>query len=197
MSILWKRVTKHEAVQNAENADLQQHLQKASYTKGELGSLYGCGETTLCREASQSQVSSMREAMLSKFFLLHETRAERSLLSTYLKSMHDKTIVYIAGPYSSDPETNVANAMCVAELVLTKGGIPFIPHLTHFWELFAPKEFEFWMAYDLILIASFDKVVLVRIPGESTGADIEELFFNRAGYRTYMLEDIKDENFRF
>ena len=197
MSILWKSLTGHKALSESKESSMQQQLQEASYTKGELGSLYGCGETAVCRETSQSQVSSMREAMLSKLFLLHEARAERSILDRYVEAFHNKPIVYIAGPYSSNPETNVKNAMRVAELVLTKGGIPYIPHLTHFWEMFSPKDFEFWLAYDLTIIASFDKVVLVRIPGESTGANIEELFFNQVGYRTYTLEEIKDEQFRF
>ena len=86
--------------------------------------------------------------------------------------MSDPLRVYIAGPYTKgDVAVNVRNAILAGDRVLALGAVPFIPHLTHFWHLVAPKDYEQWMAIDFEWL----KVCQVcwRIPGESAGADRE------------------------
>jgi hypothetical protein len=46
-----------------------------------------------------------------------------------------------------------------------------VPHLTHFWHLVSPHEYEFWLKLDLEFLTVCD--CLVRLPGESSGADRE------------------------
>lgn len=82
-------------------------------------------------------------------------------------------IVYISGPYThGDPAENVKRAIDVADQIANAGHTVFIPHLTHYWHEQRPHSWEFWMRQDLEMLMRCD--VLVRIPGESRGADIEE-----------------------
>ncbi len=80
--------------------------------------------------------------------------------------------VYIAGPYTKgDVVLNVRNAVLAADRVHALGFTPFVPHLTHLWHLISPHDYEFWLALDLEWLAVCD--YLVRLPGESAGADRE------------------------
>ena len=91
-----------------------------------------------------------------------------------------KTLVYLAGPYTRpDPVLNVHNTCKVADRVLEMGLIPFIPHLTHTYHLVSPKPVDFWYEYDIHMMRRCDLVM--RIPGESTGADREVAAAKAAG----------------
>jgi hypothetical protein len=80
--------------------------------------------------------------------------------------------VYVAGPYSvGEALTNVHNAIAVAERLADLGFAPFVPHLNHFWHVISPRTYEFWMGLDLEFLPVCD--VLLRLPGESLGADRE------------------------
>ena len=79
--------------------------------------------------------------------------------------------VYIAGPYSSDHAAGVRNAIAAGNAVRDMGHTPFIPHLTHFWDLLYPREYQDWMDYDMEWLAECD--VLIRLPGDSEGASAE------------------------
>ena len=80
--------------------------------------------------------------------------------------------IYIAGPYTKgDVVLNVRNALDVAEYVASLGAVPFVPHLTHFWHLVHPHDWEFWMKYDEHWLEACPG--LIRIKGESKGADRE------------------------
>ena len=80
--------------------------------------------------------------------------------------------VYVAGPYTKgDVVVNVAEAIKVGDRLMELGYIPFIPHFTHFWHFLHHRPWEDWIKYDAEWVKRCD--ALLRIPGESTGADIE------------------------
>ena len=80
--------------------------------------------------------------------------------------------VYIAGPYSKgDVVVNVREAMLAWHKLRNCGFIPFCPHLNHFLHLLIPLEYEKWLLWDLEWLAVCD--ALLRLPGESPGADRE------------------------
>lgn len=85
----------------------------------------------------------------------------------------DRPLVYVAGPYTSpDPVANTQNTIRIANRLVEEGLItPVVPHLTLLWHLVEPRDLEFWYAYDLALLHRCDAVL--RLPGESTGADRE------------------------
>lgn len=80
--------------------------------------------------------------------------------------------IYVAGPYSGgDPVINTRKAIDAGEQLMTLGYVPFIPHLTHLWHLINPHDIDFWYEYDNEWIRKCD--ALLRLPGESKGADME------------------------
>ena len=86
--------------------------------------------------------------------------------------MSRKLKVYVAGPYSNgDVAQNVANAIKAGDELLEAGHIPFVPHLTHFWEMQHSHEWGEWLDYDIEWLKECD--ILLRLPGKSTGAEIE------------------------
>jgi hypothetical protein len=80
--------------------------------------------------------------------------------------------IYVAGPYTKgDVAQNVRDAITVGNNLRALGHTPFIPHLTHFWHLIIPHDYEYWMDLDIEWLLECDAVF--RIQGESTGADKE------------------------
>ena len=92
--------------------------------------------------------------------------------------------IYIAGPYSrGDTAVNVRNAILAGESVRALGHTPFIPHLTHFWHLISPHEYRYWMELDFEWLRECD--AMLRLPGESSGADEEESIAREIGIPVY------------
>ena len=103
-----------------------------------------------------------------------------------------KMIIYISGPYSlGDVAENVRNACLAGNQILAKGHIPFVPHLTHLWHLITPKAQQEWLDIDLALIPRMD--ALLRLQGESKGADDEVALAKSLGIRVYYsLQEIRE-----
>jgi hypothetical protein len=80
--------------------------------------------------------------------------------------------VYVAGPYTADPEECTAAAIRAGGELLDAGCAPFVPHLAHYWEtLHQARPYEDWMRIDLAWLTAAD--ALLRLPGSSSGADRE------------------------
>ena len=92
--------------------------------------------------------------------------------------------VYVAGPYTvGDVTQNVRNAIDAADRLLKAGHAPYVPHLSHFWHLVHPGPYAQWAALDLEWVRCC--YALVRLPGESAGADREVAFANEVGCLVY------------
>lgn len=99
--------------------------------------------------------------------------------------------IYVAGPYSSDPQGNTDKAVDVAEELSKKGWCPHIPHLTHYWEKRHSHPYEFWLNYDNEWLPYCD--ALFRIEGDSSGADKEVSFAKAIGMTVYhSLEEVPE-----
>ena len=80
--------------------------------------------------------------------------------------------VYVAGPYTKgDVEANVRAAIAAGDQLANAGHVPFIPHLTHYWDALHPHPWTFWMDQDFVWLRQCE--ALVRLPGASKGADME------------------------
>ncbi len=80
--------------------------------------------------------------------------------------------VFISGPYTlGDVAQNVRAAVDVADVLLSRGHAPYVPHLSHFWHVLHPHEWDAWIGLDREWLACCSAVI--RIPGESKGADLE------------------------
>ena len=80
--------------------------------------------------------------------------------------------VYIASPYTlGDVAMNVKRQIDVSNELIDLGFLPFAPLLFHFQHMVHPRSHEQWMDVDLGWLAHCD--VVLRLDGESKGADIE------------------------
>jgi hypothetical protein len=80
--------------------------------------------------------------------------------------------VYIASPYTlGDVAVNVKVQLDVADQLMTLGFSPYVPLLTHFQHIAHPRPYADWCRQDDAWIPCCD--YLLRLPGESKGADRE------------------------
>jgi hypothetical protein len=88
--------------------------------------------------------------------------------------------IYVAGPITVGGEFgNVRRAVIEASILLEAGYTPFVPHLTCFWDMLVPKEYEAWLRYDFRWIERVD--TLLQLPGQSSGANRETAFARSLG----------------
>ena len=85
-----------------------------------------------------------------------------------------KPMIYVAGPMALDPLGCVRNVTPVFDELLKAGFTPFLPQLFMVMEIVQPCDYEAMLAYDFEVIKRSD--VLLRLPGESKGADREVAF---------------------
>jgi hypothetical protein len=99
--------------------------------------------------------------------------------------------IYIAGPYSKgNMAYNVKAAMDVANDLINMGFAPFCPHLSHFLDMNSPQPYEKWLEIDNEYVKVCDAVL--RIPGESSGADNEVRLAQSLGIPVYYdIDDLK------
>lgn len=83
--------------------------------------------------------------------------------------------VYLAGPLlgAGEPASqNIAAAIHDAQRIADAGYVPFIPHLYFFADMVAPRPLDHWYRLDRAWLEKCG--ALVRRPGSSAGADLEE-----------------------
>ena len=82
--------------------------------------------------------------------------------------------IYIASPYNiGDKLTNVKKSLEAANILMDKGFVPYAPLLNHFQDEMFPRPEKEWLEFDLRWLHKCD--ALLRLPGESKGADEEVL----------------------
>jgi hypothetical protein len=92
--------------------------------------------------------------------------------------------VYIASPYTlGDVAVNVKVQMDVADKLMTLGFAPYVPLLTHFQHIAHPRPYQDWCTHDDAWIPCCD--YLLRLPGDSAGADREAQLATKLGIPVY------------
>ncbi len=93
--------------------------------------------------------------------------------------------VYVAGPYTKpDPAINTGFAIEQANVLFNNNFIPHIPHLTHFWHFKCNRPYHDWIRLDFIWLEKCD--VMIRLPGESRGADFEAQHATKKGIPVFL-----------
>lgn len=96
--------------------------------------------------------------------------------------------VYLAGPISiGNMADHVRNAISEADLLMRAGHSPFVPQLSVFWQIVSGHAYERWLTYDHEWIKVCD--ALIRLPGESKGADREIVWARELGIPVYFGVD--------
>jgi hypothetical protein len=99
-------------------------------------------------------------------------------------------IVYIAGPYTADPDLCTKQAIDAGHAVMDLGMCPIVPHLSHFMNMQRERHYEDWMKIDFEYVMTCD--ILWRLPGASPGADREVELAKRHGIPVvHSLEELK------
>ena len=81
-------------------------------------------------------------------------------------------VVYISSPYSLGSQAdNVRVQLDRAHRILDYGHVPYAPLLSHFLHIYRARPYADWLRMDTAIIPRCD--VLLRLPGESKGADAE------------------------
>jgi hypothetical protein len=103
------------------------------------------------------------------------------------------TLVYISGPYSSDPDGNTRKVLAVADQIARLGYIPGVPHFSHWWHERYPHDYEFWMRQGAALLRRCD-VNFRALPGKSPGADREKRQSIQNGQPVvYSVEELQEQ----
>jgi len=94
------------------------------------------------------------------------------------------TVIYIASPYTiGDVAENVAVQIDAAHRLLDMGHCPIAPLLSHFLHLQRQRPYKDWTTMDLELVRRSD--IVLRLPGESSGADAEVALAYSIGKRVH------------
>ena len=82
--------------------------------------------------------------------------------------------IYVAGPYTQgDPVAHTHRAIQLGQRLWEAGFAPYVPHLNLLWHVVAPAPPGQWYALDLEWLDAC--AALIRLPGESPGAEGEAL----------------------
>jgi nucleoside 2-deoxyribosyltransferase len=94
------------------------------------------------------------------------------------------TRVYIASPYlRGDKKENVMRQINAFHVLVNNGYLPFAPLLGHYIDEHYPMSWKEWLAFDLKWLEVCDCVL--RLSGESDGADAEEAYARDLGKPVY------------
>jgi nucleoside 2-deoxyribosyltransferase len=93
--------------------------------------------------------------------------------------------IYVAGPLTKgDPFLNVRAALLAGDLLRRAGFAPYVPHEHVLWQMVTGTvEYEAAMSLDLAWVTRCD--ALLRLPGESSGADREVEHARKLGLPVY------------
>ena len=100
--------------------------------------------------------------------------------------------VYIASPYTiGDTAVNVKIQLDTVDKLMNLGFAPFAPLYSHFQHMAHPRPYHNWLAIDLEWVSTCD--YLLRLPGESNGADIEVAHAKKLNKPVfYSIEELKN-----
>lgn len=127
----------------------------------------------------------MSDDIISQFYTTYTITRQGERHMSY------KIKVYIASPYTKgDCAVNVRRQMLCADTLMSAGYAPYAPlPATHFQHMMQPRSYEEWTSQDLEWVEACD--VLLRLDGESTGADGEVAFAKKIGIPVvYSIEEL-------
>jgi hypothetical protein len=103
-------------------------------------------------------------------------------------------VVYVASKYSiGDKEENTKASMKVGDQLIKLGYVPFLPLLSHYQHLLYPQSYDMWLNLGLEMVRRCN--VVLRLEGESRGADIEVSLAKELGKPVvYSLEELHQLN---
>lgn len=123
--------------------------------------------------------------------LAHE-QVSRVVQAT-VRNAQPRCMVYMAGPITKPcPLLNAKRAMLLWDRLRLKGFVPMCPHLSVLQQMCGPTlTHAEWLDHDFEVILRCD--VVMRMPGESAGADMETDFAKHHGIPVVGLGAVDDD----
>lgn len=111
---------------------------------------------------------------------------------------NSKLLIYLIGPLSNGGTAheatiyrNTHSALKTGNELMGCGVFVFIPHLSTYFDGRYPKNYEYWMEFDLRILSHCDAAF--RMPGKSAGGDREEAFCMERGIPVFRdIEKLKE-----
>lgn len=94
-----------------------------------------------------------------------------------------RPLVYVAGPITADPWGCVRKATDAARVLHDLGAHAYLPQLSVLHEMVEPQPYDYWLDHGITMLVRCDGVV--RLPGESFGADSEMAVALERGIPTF------------
>lgn len=82
-----------------------------------------------------------------------------------------RLLVFLAGPFTSNPMHGTRAASLAGDILYAAGYDVYVPHLSILDDVISPHDSDYWYERTLRMVDHCD--VLLRLPGESVGADRE------------------------
>lgn len=93
--------------------------------------------------------------------------------------------IYVSGPLTQgDTIGHVRRAIETGLALRDAGLVPVVPHLSVLSELVSARPYDYWLEYDVALLSRCD--ALLRLPGESRGAEIEVAHARERGIPVFL-----------
>lgn len=106
-----------------------------------------------------------------------------------------RRIIYVAGPMAKPPmDDNIRRAMSAGAALIGLGFTPILPQLSFYMAVHYPQSWETWLDVDKPLVLKSDGVL--RLDGESKGADLEEQWARDADIPVFYAVSEVAEYFR-
>jgi|AntAceMinimDraft_4_1070372.scaffolds.fasta_scaffold08840_6 hypothetical protein len=98
--------------------------------------------------------------------------------------------VFVSSPYTKgDMVKNLNDHFKISNKLIDLGFAPFVPLLYHYLEIHQIRDYDVWLDIDLEWLKQSD--IMLRLPGESSGAEMEEKIANMSGIPVfYNIEDL-------
>lgn len=107
----------------------------------------------------------------------------------------EKAMVYVAGPITSNPFGCVRESVPVFLELREMGLVPFMPQWSVLPEMIEKIDYEVWLEHDFDIIRHCQAIV--RLPGDSPGADREGMFGAELGIPIFLWPDDKEAIYKF
>lgn len=99
--------------------------------------------------------------------------------------------LYLAGPISTGQLIQNVREMCYyADMLMNYKLAPYNPASSHTQDLILPRSYSDWLKYDFKMLTKMG--LLLRMPGDSKGADMEIIWAKQHGIPIIILESRSD-----
>lgn len=159
--------------------------------------------TTRSDERRRAVMAEGTSASVLRRTLMRDARVPTEQLNAVEGSRHPRPgnlverlkgdLVYLAGPYTMGNNNHNTRRACEhADVLVTCGVWPVVPHMSHLWDTISQNEYppDFWYNYDLKLLFRCDAMVVMPGSEGSKGVQLERDFCTTNSIPVYDWDEL-------